>query len=65
MCSQLILCHTRSPFGFKFESEMRRYYEVEKSSDLLNWSVVEIIVGNGKTINTIRLMRQEIKYSTV
>jgi hypothetical protein len=46
--SQLILSHTRSPFGFKFESELRRYYEVEKSYDLLNWSVVEIIVGNGK-----------------
>jgi hypothetical protein len=48
--SKVVLSHTRSPFGINFESELSQYYKLEKSSDLINWSVVEIILGNGKTI---------------
>ena len=47
---QVVLSHTRSPFGINFESELSQYYQLEKSSDLINWSVVEIILGSGKKI---------------
>ena len=56
-----ILSYTRSPFGFKFESELSRSYEVEESSDLFTWSVVEIIVGNGKTIEYNKISATENK----
>ena len=47
---QVVLSHSRSPFGINFESELSQYYQLEKSSDLINWSVVEIILGSGKNI---------------
>jgi hypothetical protein len=56
-----ILSYTRSPFGFKFESELSRSYEILESSDLFTWTVVEIISGNGKTIEYNKIGASENK----
>ena len=56
-----ILSYTRSPFGFKFESELSRSYEIVETSDLFTWTVIEIISGNGKTIEYNKISATENK----